>query len=493
MNQKGKIRWLIIVGVFSFLCLSLIQYYLVSSTYQFKRDQFQKEIKNKAHEALENIPAIDSIMDSLHYKQLKWMNRYVDTRNEILAPYLHLGSELPDDALSNLSKLKSNFVDSLEQSDPKLNEHYCALFNKQLKKMNVSHDVDIAVIQRQFIIEDTLNQLDTILDVPSSLKYKYVGQDIDLNDALVVTTGRTTGSFTFTDDPSKIPGEINGFATMYHCTYINIDQWKRTVLRQMTLTFILAILSILAVLGLFIWTLRAFIQQKKMADLKTDFINNITHELKTPLATLSIATKTINNENIYSDKEKLSNISQTINRQTKRLQRLVDQVLQNSIAAKDIKLNKKMITGDHFLKELVQDFTIGIENSNFQFFSDLQSNDCTLLLDTFYGTTAINNLLENAIKYNPNGILLNIKSLQTDKYFIIQIDDNGIGIDEKYHKYLFEKFYRVHTGNRHDVKGLGFGLYLSKQIITAHQGTIELQSKLGQGCLFTIKLPIHDA
>jgi signal transduction histidine kinase len=254
----------------------------------------------------------------------------------------------------------------------------------------------------------------------------------------------------------------------------------------MAFVLVLSLLSILTLITLFVIALKALIKQKKVSDVKTDFINNITHELKTPLATLGISTKILEQKNIRDNDESFNSIVNTISRQNNRLQSLIDQVMANSLAENEIELQKEKIETEVFLQTIVNDFKIGYPKIHIQ--THFETQKTNLVLDKFHLTTALLNVLENSVKYGSNTIT--IKTKQIEDQFSISIEDDGIGISKNKQALLFEKFYRVEQGNLHNTKGLGLGLYYVAQIVKAHQGSVNVISDLGKGARFTILLKV---
>ena len=248
----------------------------------------------------------------------------------------------------------------------------------------------------------------------------------------------------------------------------------------------LSFLSIITVIGLFAYALYSLVKQKKNAEIKTDFVNNITHELKTPLATLSIATKTLQQKGVSDNKEIFNSVVDTINRQRIRLQNLIDQVVNNSLGYEQINLSKEKVVVQKHLKSLIDDYKIQKKEVAITF--KYPETNVNLNLDTFHFNTAILNLLDNAIKYGGNTIDITLKKENNNSVLVLK--DNGIGIVKSNHKKIFDKFYRVNNTTIHNVKGLGLGLYYVHQIIKAHEGTIQVDSELKMGTTITIKIPV---
>lgn len=269
---------------------------------------------------------------------------------------------------------------------------------------------------------------------------------------------------------------------------MDVVNWNTLLIKELSGLFIASSLLLLFVVALLYYSIQNLLKQKRLAEIKTDFINNITHELKTPLSTLSLATRTLTSD--YStNKEIASEAIGVINRQNARLQKLIDQVLQSSLGYKEIKLHKEEVNASIFLKELVNDYKLSLE-TDAVVQTELDNTGILLMADVFYLSTAIINLLNNAIKYGGDTIIVRYGILREENMHIISVRDNGIGISEKYQKYIFDKFYRVGEKDVHTFKGLGLGLYYTSQIIKSHHGTISVESRVNKGAEFIIKLPL---
>ena len=266
--------------------------------------------------------------------------------------------------------------------------------------------------------------------------------------------------------------------------YVSVKNWEMIILKRMMLILILAFSCIVTLIILFVITIKALLKQKKISDVKTDFINNITHELKTPLTTLSVSTKILERKEVRENELKYNQLLSTINRQNERLQNLIDQVMTNSLGFEEIELQKEIVKTNLLINDIVNDFKIS--QNHIEIVTDFKS-ETLLKLDKFHFTTAIINVLDNAVKYGAQTIYITT-SIQNN-IFQISIKDDGIGISKNKQNLLFDKFYRVEQGNLHNAKGLGLGLFYVDQIIKAHKGSINLISDLGKGTRFTLSIP----
>jgi signal transduction histidine kinase len=193
----------------------------------------------------------------------------------------------------------------------------------------------------------------------------------------------------------------------------------------------------------------------------------------------------LSREDVKENEAVFNSVLDTVNRQNIRLQKIIDQVMSNSLGFDEIELQKEKVKTDALLQTIIADFNLAYPNVQIQ--HNFNANDTLLNLDKFHLTTAINNVLENAVKYGCQNIT--IVTSQENDMFQISIQDDGIGIAKTKQPLLFEKFYRVEQGNLHNTKGLGLGLYYVDQIIKAHQGSIKVVSELGKGAAFTISIP----
>lgn len=243
----------------------------------------------------------------------------------------------------------------------------------------------------------------------------------------------------------------------------------------------------------FIFTIYIIFRQKKLTEIKNDFINNMTHEFKTPISTISLAAQMLKDPAVGKSPAMFQHISGVINDETKRLRFQVEKVLQMSMFEKQkATLKMKEVNANDLIVGVVNTFTLKVEKYNGKITSDLDAVNPDIFVDEMHFTNVIFNLLDNAVKYKKTEgeLLLNIRTWNESGKLYISIQDNGIGIKKENLKKIFDKFYRVHTGNLHDVKGFGLGLAYVKKIIQDHKGTIRAESELNVGTKFIIVLPL---
>ena len=243
----------------------------------------------------------------------------------------------------------------------------------------------------------------------------------------------------------------------------------------------------------FIFTIYIVFRQKKLTEMKNDFINNMTHEFKTPISTISLAAQMLKDPAVGKSPAMFQHISTVINDETKRLRFQVEKVLQMSMFDKlKATLKMKELDANELITGVINTFTLKVERYNGNIESELNATDPNIFADEMHLTNVIFNLMDNAVKYKRSDadLELKVKTWNEPGKLMISIQDNGIGIKKENLKKIFEKFYRVHTGNLHDVKGFGLGLSYVKKIITDHKGTIRAESELNVGTKFIIALPL---
>lgn len=260
-----------------------------------------------------------------------------------------------------------------------------------------------------------------------------------------------------------------------------------------SVAFMLPSLIFMVILMLvFAFTLFIIMRQRKVTDMRNDFVNNMTHEFKTPISTISLAAQMLNDPAITKSPQMFKHISGVINDETKRLRFQVEKVLQMSMFERQSNTMKlKELDIDELINGVVNTFKLRVDNIGGTLNAQFETEDPFAMADEMHFTNVIFNLMDNAIKYKREDIPfeLKIRTWNEPGKLMISVSDNGIGIRKEDLKKIFDKFYRVHTGNRHDVKGFGLGLAYVKKVIVNHKGTIKAESEFGNGTRFIISLP----
>ena len=286
----------------------------------------------------------------------------------------------------------------------------------------------------------------------------------------------------FRNDPQSKMGVVRiHFPDMNSYIFSSV----RFMVPSMIFTFVLIVT--------FIFTIVVIFRQKRYSEIKNDFINNMTHELKTPIASISLASQMLNDESVPKNEMMMKHLGTVINDETKRLRFLVEKVLQMSMFdRKKAVFKKKELDLNEMVETVANSFTLRVEHTGGKIYTDIGAVDSTIYVDEMHFQNVINNLLDNAVKYRrpDQPIDIYMKTWNDKEHVCLSIKDTGMGIKKENLKKVFDKFYRVHTGNVHDVKGFGLGLAYVKNIVDLHNGEIKVDSEYGKGTKFTIKLPI---
>ena len=243
----------------------------------------------------------------------------------------------------------------------------------------------------------------------------------------------------------------------------------------------------------FIFTIVVIFRQKRYSEIKNDFINNMTHELKTPIASISLAAQMLNDDSVPKSEKMMKHLVGVVSDETKRLRFLVEKVLQMSMFdRKKSSFKKKRLDLNEMVETIANSFSLRVEHTGGKINVDIEAVDSTIYVDEVNFQNVIFNLMDNAVKYRkPDKPLdVTLKTWNDDKWLYLSVSDTGLGMKKEDQKKIFEKFYRVHTGNVHDVKGFGLGLAYVKKVVDLHGGDIKVDSELGKGTTFTMKLPV---
>lgn len=300
------------------------------------------------------------------------------------------------------------------------------------------------------------------------------GNRVNFEDTLLNPTFKTDLSITNTFDKD---GHYFGilFPDKDNLLIKNMDFW------------IFSSIIILLVVMFFSYSIMAMLRQKRLSEVKTDFINNMTHELKTPISTITLSSEVLLDPKIIENPQRLHQYAQIIQTENARLKNQVDKVLQVATLTSDqIKLKWRELDVHEIIRDALLAFNVKTEGDVFEVV--LNAQDHIIKGDMVHISNIFHNILDNACKYTKNKPKISIKTYNQANDIKIEISDNGVGIGKKELRMIFDKFYRVPTGNQHDVKGFGLGLYYVKTVLNAHNGSIKVRSTLGQGSTFIITL-----
>lgn len=449
---------ILIPGIVSILVLVTVQAYIIGQIWGQKDELFQIKYRQMAIEALE------------YYEEELRINGF-DTALYMVDYYSSVVLQSNEFASASIDKI--DYLNNLIIQEVRniLNEHQ--YLSELLSGYFVNHGFD-----GDLTTHIAINKFELIKEENSHTVY------INREDL----TGRAYKSKILV---TQFINEDNHHRISFNF-YIDVADKQAIILGEMLISMFMSILSIVVVVVIFIVAYHNLTEERRLSDLKTDFINNMTHELKTPLSTITVASKTLEFEKVINDRDKIIETARMIGKQSVSLNQLINLILEISIWERtEFEPEMKQMAVGTVLTDIVDSFRAGyreVATIN----SRISLEGLTIKADVTYFTTMINNLLLNAVRYSPENPMIDIKAYSNGREVIINITDNGIGIDKSHQKLIFEKFYRVSHGDIHKTKGLGLGLYYVSRIAASHGGRVELDSQPGKGSTFTVILPLNS-
>src|SRR6056297_1696093 len=390
---------------------------------------------------------------------------------------------------------KSNFIiekfskEELLKIDNMDDEFATKLADKRVFVENIVNkliQVDVKLEER--IDKETLNEI-------LSKEFQKMGLDLNYNFCVVGQHHKV--AFQSDDYDAETSSKIfriqlfpNDFFASENYLNIYFPAERKYILRSTGFMSISSILLMIIVFTGFSLSIHIMFKQKRLSRVKNDFVNNMTHELKTPISTISLASQMLKDKSIPKENKNLDNISNIIDDESKRLSYQVEKVLKTALFDQgQIKLKRKELDLHNIIENVLNNFEIQVKNHKGQIIQNLEANNSIFWVDEVHFTNIIFNLLDNAVKYSDGTPEISISTTNNKEGINIFIADNGIGIRKQDQKKVFDQFYRVSTGNVHDVKGFGLGLSYVKKIVEEHGGVIELQSEFKKGTTFKIFIP----
>ncbi|NUY82273.1 HAMP domain-containing histidine kinase [Flavobacterium sp. MAH-1] len=289
----------------------------------------------------------------------------------------------------------------------------------------------------------------------------------------------------------SIPIFTNDEGSNNYQLLVSFPQKKKFLFSELVGITVLSIVFTLIIIIAYSSALNQLIKQRQISEIKTDFINNMTHEFKTPIATINLALDAIKNPKIIEDQDKVKRYLQMIRDENKRMHAQVENVLRISkLEKKELEITKESNDLHDILEEAIEHVSLIVEDRQGTITTHFNAKRSTVLLNDVHFTNVIVNILDNAIKYTPGIPEIDITTENVKDFVIIRVKDNGLGMSKAAQKRIFEKFYREHTGDIHNVKGHGLGLAYVKRIVDDHNGQIFVESEKGKGSTFIIKIPL---
>lgn len=532
--NKNRFKILLAVMSIALISLILLQYFWIRNVHQLTEDRFKEDVTNSLEKTARDLEKIEmapllqqelfesglqgsyadfvnrefgdvmrvdesiQIRDTViskngqKYQFLVVSGTTIDTATGLLAEHRIITKRLGDIIPSDVESSVLSFRDSNSYAIQLNNS-----FNRQI--MRKAHYLD-EIMVKMFTgnyFDDIALRLDVnVLD--SLLRYNFMRNGLDTNYRFnVIHKGGKTPNFvrgSLNFDPNLKFSEFktllfpNDIVEGEYDVVVTFPNESSYLWKEMSGTLTASVLLVLIIVFAFYLAMSTIYNQKQLSEIKNDFISNMTHELKTPISTISLACEAIRDPDVASDESTLNGFVSMIDQENKRLAKLVENVLQTALLEKG-KMSLKMseVRVDNLVREIVHSFQIRFKDKNGIIQID-HLDELTTSLDRIHFGNVIYNLLDNALKYCAVAPMVNIKLVKSSNGFQLFVKDNGIGIKKDEQKRIFEKLYRVPTGDIHNVKGFGLGLNYVDSIVKLHGGEITVESSANKGSTFKIKI-----
>ena len=501
--MKRSVIWIISIGIgISFVVLLILQGQYTEMMVRMRKNQFDESVKRSLDQASHDLERNEtfSYLEGIVSNYVEHLTQ-VDEDN--LSPHVNkiLGNPLlmgvqHFDTLSTMPRLSLGL--NMEPLLSVSNQQFqMAVRNAYLYQKGILDEVIYSILYSasESPFEERINP--KFLDACLRMNLEHNGVTLPFHFTINTSDGRelyrcpdydergseyTYTQVLFRNDPATKTGIVKVHFPGQNKYVFGV---ARFMVPAMVFTLILFIT--------FMFTIYLFVRQRKISEMKNDFVNNMTHEFKTPIASLSLAAQMLADNSVTKTPSMYENLGRVIDTETKRLRFQVEKVLQMSLYDHDnIALKPVELNADELIDSIViASFTLKVERQGGVIETHLEATNPNIYVDELHFTNVVSTLMDNAVKYRREGVPLRLVLRswnQADRY-CLSIQDNGIGIKREDLKRIFEKFYRVHTGNKHNVKGFGLGLAYVKNMVKQHKGTIKVESETGQGTTFTITLP----
>ncbi len=328
--------------------------------------------------------------------------------------------------------------------------------------------------------------------IKHELRMKKIKQSFEFcitNEARLPTMFSSGYKMEYLDDPNNRQIFLTTENTIMNTEVLNVFilQPESYFQNHFAMLLLGSVLFTSIIITAFLLTLKTMLSQKKLSEIKSDFINNMTHEFKTPIATIQLATDALKNEKVINNREQILYYSGIIKEENRRMNKQVEKILQSAqLEREEIKLQLRKLDVHIVIQKVAENLTLQMQEAGATLTTTLNASNSVIYADEVHFSNIIFNLIDNAIKYSRENPAIHIETNTLGQSLQLKIKDNGIGMSKETMNHIFEKFYRAHTGNLHDVKGFGLGLTYVKKIVDAHGGKIHVDSELGQGTTFTL-------
>lgn len=477
--------------------LTSFQVYWINNAIKLNKEAFNETVLSSLRQVVSNLErkevakaASTSLIaiysdEEFQKKSKTFLWEYSDS---IPSHFQH--SELLSDSTRKLTQSSSVEI-LLKNKDSVQGDSNTFKFISKSKMVNVVID--------QLVSPDDIHERINTTELDSLLKQALISNGIDISyhfavwnqdTDTIVSTNATNSLDKLRESDLKAALFPSDFISNANFLLLNFPDEKSYLYSQIWTTLTASVLFILIIVSCFSYAIYIIFKQKKLSEMKTDFINNMTHEFKTPIATVGLAVEALNETEMRNNESTLLRYLGMIREENNRLSVQVEKVLQSAILEKDsFTLKFEELHLNDVVKKMVDKYTLNLESSKGKIELDLSAQNDIIHGDEHHLSNVVLNLLDNAIKYAKAAPEITISTVDKKDGLSLTVKDNGIGISTEAQKYIFDKFYRVHTGDRHDVKGFGLGLSYVKTIVDKHGGVISVSSEINKGSKFNLTFP----
>lgn len=517
--SRRMLLTLIVLMAFVLSGLILVQVYLIKTASDIREEQFKQQVRNVLYRVVEQLEIHERVEARLFAEQGRLPGNIPPAGDYNVFPRKNMGQgtvfqfSISEHSINGTfrEELKIGIYDSLGNISNNVNSTLEEILRgfDDMKNFNVIQQKrreqwlnDMGWRNHKISLEDRPieERIDTIhlkqelakamSENGIELEYKFAVKNSNLGRDRIIFGDRDYNPGARRDEFNQalFPYDYYGAKP----NYLNIYFPKRSgyLLRATGLTIIPTIILTALLIGIFVYTIMVIFRQKKLSIIKNDFINNMTHELKTPISTISLASQMLEDGSISNTPKTIEHLSKIINQESKRLSFQVEKVLQMAVFNEGrLKFKFKEFDINKMMQQVVANFELRVKNKNGSLDAEIKAENPVIKGDEVHITNVVFNLLDNAVKYSRDVPAIRVITENKKGFVVISVEDKGIGIAREHQTQIFDRFYRVPTGNVHNVKGFGLGLSYVKKIVDSHNGTIKVESVINKGTKFSIFLP----
>ena len=472
-KEKNYIVLIIVVTTIALLGLTSFQAYWINSALQQRKIQLKEQIQISLTEIVNRVGKFETIKKAERTGKL---NKILGESNPNLIGELSQDIYLQD---SIVKKLNQHLKSGIEKD-----EKHMKSFVKDLLSLDFFANFEDRLSKSD--LENIMFQTFKKNHFSDNLEYALFGQKGELIYSNTIDSTLLKSLKKSIHNTQLFPDDFFNSEIKLHILIPNETQFA---LQSIWIMLLLSFVFLVIIVSAFYYNISVIYKQKKISIIKNDFINNMTHELKTPISTISLACEALNDKDLSSSIDNRNKFIQTIKDENTRLGNLVENVLQSATVEKDsLTLKSELLNLHSLIERSLRNSKLQINNKKGVINLKLKAQNTLIEGDKIHLINVFSNLIDNALKYSAEAPNIQINTEDVINGIVIKIKDNGIGIAKDFHLKIFDKLFRIPTGDRHDVKGFGLGLSYVKSIIEKHNGTIKVESQLGKGSTFIIRL-----